>query len=136
MVKTLIDTEQTALATALHVALAALDITTAPVMSQDRSLPRKEQAALARKLFRQLGLKGISVTAPNYSMAQSVDVRMPKREDYALDAYGMVLEGDAARLANNEARERLEAVLLSAFPNHEDRNDTQSDHFDYRWSIQ
>jgi hypothetical protein len=101
----------------------------------ERSCPRKELAAAARKLFKSLGLKGISVTAPNYSMAQSVDVSLPKREDYVFDQFRMVIEGDEARAANNAAHDKIALILYTAFPSHRDRSDTQSDHFDYRWSI-
>lgn len=122
---------------ALREKLAAINILDLPVMSRERSLPRKEQAALCRKLFKQIGLKGISVTAPNYSMAKSVDVSLPSRSDYKLNVCGMVEDWatDPASMVNSENRQRIQAVLLAAFPRHEDRSDTQSDHFDYRWSI-
>lgn len=125
------------LARELHEKLATIDITTIPVLSRDRSIPRKEQAALARSLFKSLGLRGISVTAPNYSMARSVDIRLPKRNDYVLNTDGTVLDyaTDPAAQANVNAEKRLGAILLAAFPRHDDRSDTQSDHFDYRWSL-
>lgn len=125
-------------AIALHEALARVDILAVPVMSRDRHISRKEQAKLARELFKRLGLCGISVTAPNYSMAQSVDVKPPRRRDYKLDDNGQVENYllDPAGKANQVARQRLDAVLLAAFPRHEDRSDTQSDYFDYCWSIE
>ena len=118
-----------------HSKLATIDITVIPVMSRDRLIPRKQQAALARQLFKQLGLKGISVTAPNYSMAQSVDVRPPKRNDYQLDGQGFMIPGDPAAEANSVARQRLESILLAAFPQHDNRSDSMTDYFDYCWSI-
>lgn len=122
-------------AIAFHERLAQIDISAVPVMSLDRHQPRKEQARQCRELFRRLGLKGISVTAPNYSMAQSVDVRLPGREDYVFGVGGMVQANDPARNANSEAQQRIRAILLAAFPKHDDRSDAQSDHFDYRWSV-
>jgi hypothetical protein len=129
---------KTVKATALHQALAAVNITEIDMASRERNIPRKEQARLARHLFGKLGLRGISVTAPNYSMAQAVDVRLPVRRDFTcLSPSGDVeWERDPAAQANRVARERVEAILLAAFPNSEDRSDTQSDHFNYRWSIQ
>jgi hypothetical protein len=112
-----------------------VDITEIPVMSNERSIPRKDQAKLARELFKKLGIKGISVTTPNYSMAQSVDVRLPKRCDYDFDNCGFVVEGDAARKANSDAEKRVDAILLAAFPNHDNRSETQTDYFDYCWSV-
>ena len=40
-----------------------------------------------------------------------------------------------AMLHRSEARAKLEKILARAFPNHEDRSDTQSDYFDYCWSF-
>lgn len=113
-------TEQWKTAERLDDAIVAVDVTRIPVMSADRTIPRKEQAALARKLFKQLGLRGISVTAPNYSMAQSVDVRLPETGDRERD---MSIE------------EQVREILAIAFPNHDNRSDSQSDHYDYKWSI-
>jgi hypothetical protein len=119
----------------LHAKLATVDISSVPVISLDRHQPRKEQAALCRGLFKTLGLKGMSVTAPNYSMAQGVDVHLPSREDYVFTVTGFVQENDPAQKANGEAQERVRAILLAAFPRHDDRSDTQSDHFDFRWLV-
>jgi hypothetical protein len=118
-----------------HAALAAVDITKIPVMSTDRHIPRKLQAKLARMLLRSMGIKGVSITTPNYSMAQSVQVRMPRRDDYDLDEHGFAVPGNPAAVANNEARQRMLAILLAAFPRHDDRSDTMTDYFDYCWSV-
>lgn len=134
MKTTLIQTEQEK-AIALHKRLSEIDIATVPVMSLDRGISRKDQAKLARELFRQLGLRDISVTAPNYSMAQSVDVSIPKRRDYVFDYHGFVVHGDAAATMNKESRKSILAILLQAFPNHVDRSDIQLDHFDSKWSV-
>lgn len=120
-----------------------------PVMTRDRFIPRKEQAKLARELFKRLGIKGVSVTAPNYSMAQSVDVKVPT---FLLEPNDFIFEGinhenlcfsdmpdrvpaKMKHLANWNAKNRIEEILLKAFPNHNDRSDLQSDYFDYKWSI-
>lgn len=137
-VLTLNELIETANAEELHSALAAVNITEIPVMSNDRHIGRKAQAKLARQLFAKLGLKKISVTAPNYSMAQSVDVSLPTRRDYGYDENEMDLDvrrADPARKSNFQATERIQSILLAAFPNHEDRSDVQSDHFDYCWSV-
>lgn len=125
--------------------VAAVNLDAVPVMSTNRSLPRKEQAALARQLFKQLGIKGVSVTTPNYSMAQSVDVSLPHEprpdmtgyEQYENFCYSDMpndVPVKAAELRRSAARDRLCHILTLAFPMHDDRSDTQSDYFDYCWS--
>jgi hypothetical protein len=130
----MIATEQTK-AIELHAKLATINPLDVPVMSRERMIPRKEQAALARQLFKSMGLRGISVTTPNYSMASTVRVRLPKRDDYELNEWGTVKEGDPVMRANSEAGRRVESILLAAFPRHDDRSDTMSDYFDYCWSV-
>jgi|GEM_PF-5680063 hypothetical protein len=134
-VLSLLEVHQTEKARALHTKLAAVDITEVPVMSRERCIRRKDQAKLARELFKKFGLKGISVTAPNYSMAQSVDVTPPKRQDYELTDDGFIVASCEASKANQDARDRLGAILLAGFPSHDDRSEIQTDYFDYCWSI-
>jgi hypothetical protein len=128
--------------------LEQIDIATVPVHALQRSAPRTVQAAAARSLFRSLGLRGISVTAPRYSMAHSVDVRIPRESDaHDQDRWphdhsaccpdGEHTEENRCRVCARESwvRQRIEAILDLAFPNHRDRSDSQSDHFDFCWSI-
>jgi hypothetical protein len=129
--------ERTAKAMQLHAKLAAVDITEIPTLTLDRCISRKDQAKLARELFRKLGLKGISVTAPNYSMASTVDVSLPKRCDHDME----IVERDGnhgrdpAHQANCAAGRRIEAILLAAFPQHDDRSDYGADYSDRCWSV-
>ena len=129
----------TANAEDFHAALAAVDLNKVPVMTKDRSIARKEQARLLRELLKSLKIKGVSVTAPNYSMAQSVDVSLPRRLDYMKDDGSLppyaLNEWCPARRANIKAREQFNALLAKAFPNHDNRSDSQSDYFDYCWSL-
>jgi len=119
-----------------HAAIRDIDLATVPVMTTDRRLPRKEQAKLTRQLFRRLGLRGISVTCPNYSMAHSVEVRLLKREDYTRDASGEIeWMTDPAAVANGAARRRVMDILGRAFPEHGDRSDMMTDYFDFCWSV-
>jgi len=116
-----------------------------PVMTTDRHIPRKEQARLARELFKKLGLKGISVTTPSYSMASSVDVRVPtitKTEaDYGEHKHACFSDMPdtvPAKMKNTlewEAKKHVQHILTLAFPKHDDRSDYQSDHFDSKWSL-
>jgi glycogen debranching enzyme len=131
----------------LYAKLDAIRLENVPVMTRDRHIPRKEQAALARQLFKRLGLKGISVTAPRYSGAHSVDVRLPAEGKHNLNkwphgntwtAHG--IDRNAATRCpacrdREAAKKKLEAILLAAFPNHDDRSDLQTDYYDFCWSI-
>jgi hypothetical protein len=87
-----------------------------------RHAPRTEQARLARHLFRQLGVRGLNVTAPRYSMARAVDVRLPA--------------DSLAPLPRTEMEDRVEFILDASFPNHDDRSDTMTDYYDFCWSIE
>ena len=132
----------------LSAALESVDLSAVPVMTTDRHIPRKDQAKLARELFKRLGLKGISVTTPNYSMAQSVEVSVPR---LGIHVENMWPHGGAnyhasgadvhdsqkcpACVKNRENEKQVEKIIGIAFPNHDDRSESQSDYFDYCWSI-
>jgi len=125
------------IAETLHAKVGGIDLSSVSVMSKDRHIPLKEQAAKTRELFKTLGLKGISVTTPNYSMASSVEVELPKRSDFTVFKDGGFVDrpNDPACLANTAAEKKVEAILAKAFPNHDDRSDIQTDYFDYCWSV-
>jgi hypothetical protein len=134
----------------LYAKLAAIRLENIPVMSRDRHIPRKEQAALARQLFKRLGLRGISVTTPRYSMAHSVDVRLPAEGQHDPDKWphshrdwcgpNGTGHDEATRCPacrdRAAAEKKLEALLLAAFPCHDDRSDSQTDYFDFRWTVE
>lgn len=124
----------------------AVNLEAVPVMSRDRGIPRKEQAKLARDLMKRLGIKGVSITTPSYSMAQSVDVSVPSEhrpdmtgwERFEHSTYSDMPDDcpvKASMLRRRAASDKLEAILAKAFPNHDDRSDMQSDYFDYCWSV-
>jgi hypothetical protein len=98
---------------------------------------RKVRAAAVRKLFRDMGLKGISVTAPNYSMAQSIDVRTPRNESEPTvkDEHGLDVLHPEYLAARNAVLARVERIILAAFPDLDNRSDFISDYFDYCLSI-
>jgi hypothetical protein len=114
-----------------------------------RRRTRKEIAVEIRNLFKRMGIQHISVTTPNYSMAQAVDIRLPDTEPWEgaherrhaeIDAIQgvYVAYGDACDLCKRRAaaRRKIEKIILAAFPDLDDRSDTQTDYFDYRLSIQ
>ena len=122
---------ETVSAKRLHTKLDLIELDEIPVMSNDRSIPRKEQAALARQLVKSLGISEVRFTVPVYSMASSVYVRFPKR----YDVQDLTASECDARARNWNAEQKIGAILDTAFPNHKDRSDSQSDHFDFCWSF-
>jgi hypothetical protein len=102
-----------------------------------RREPRKVIAAEVRGLLRSIGLNGISVTAPNYSMARAIDIRTPRNnpEPIVKDEDGWDAHHPAYRAARNAAVVRIEAIILAAFPDLDDRSDSMIDYYDYRLSI-
>jgi hypothetical protein len=132
-----------------HATLNSINEGAIPVMSRDRHIPRKEQAKLARELFKKLGLKGASITAPNYSMASTVDIDLPRLQIHVATMWphsesthyhecgAAVRECDKcpACVQNHKSHDKVKEILARAFPNHDDRSDRMVDYYDYCWSI-
>jgi len=108
-----------------------------------RAFGRKVWAAEVRKMFKELGIKGVSVTAPNYSMASMIDIRLPKVTECNYDT--LTVEQQYGDLPHNQlcpaclerwtAEQKIEAILALAFPDLNDRSDGQSDYFDRCFSF-
>ena len=98
-----------------------------------RREPRKTIAAAARALLKELCIQHVSVTTPNYSMAQSINVRIPQAQPYEgaheethnrIDEEthagkhwsGFANAGCQACKTSNMVRAKLESILLAAFP--------------------
>ncbi len=105
-------------ACALHAALSTIDPATVPVQTDDNRTTRKTTAALARGLFRRLGIPHVSFTTPRYAFAPRVDVGLPNRADYRRDDDGHVdFLRDPAYVANRAAAATVRSILAAAFPN-------------------
>lgn len=135
--------------TTLNPALQAIIEAPLPAFRANiRHQSRKEWAQAVRKLLKDMKLTEISVTTPNYSMAQSISIELPRD----VEAHNPVHE--AAEIESRKeaeyrgmvhycpfckqrqgAHEAITAIILSAFPDLCDRSDTYSDHFDYCLSI-
>jgi len=129
---------ETGVAEALTESLKLVHVCRLRVMSRDRGLPRKEQAVLVRKLFRRLGLNAISVRTRSYSMAQAVNVRLPRRQDHDRECWphhhdehccGAGVENGHHEFNRCPAcREHAEnvlavqGILARALPKHDDRS--------------
>lgn len=118
-----------------------------------RNLTRKEWAQNVKRLLKDIGLGFISVTAPSYSMASSIHIRFKQsdpgpweggehqREHERIDREQRGAKwtgyGTHCPHCNQEwqAHQRLERIILAAFPDLGDRSEYVSDHFDFCLSI-
>ena len=127
-------------------ALLALDLSTVTPCLLPRLSGRKAQAQAARALFKRLDLKGISVTVPTYSMASTVQIRLPhtpatreQQEEWnrVFSAGGDTEATEAGQIhaRRYQAEQAMNALLDHAFPHHVDRSDPTTDYFDSRWSV-
>jgi hypothetical protein len=113
---------------------------------------RKGWAREVKNLLKSLNLGWISVTAPHYSMAMSIDINFKQSEPFQGSEHEQKhREIDEAERANSvwmgyvqycphcrqehEAHEQLEKIILSAFPDLNDRGDPVTDYSDYCLSI-
>lgn len=98
-----------------------------------RHATRKAKAAVVRQLLKDLGIEDVSVTAPSYSMAQAIHISVP---DSSHLVHGDREFRECPRCRRRHAaRERIERLILAAFPDLGDRSDAMTDHFDYCLSI-
>lgn len=96
-------------------------------ISYERNGNRVARAREVRKFFKELGIKGCSVTAPNYSMASTIEIRSPR--------FQYVPENPTLNSRNTRIRTLLETVLIAAYPNTQNRSDSMTDYYDSCWSI-
>lgn len=111
-----------------------------------RRKSRKEWAQAVRSLLKEVGIKGVSVTAPNYSMASSIDIILPRYDYERHQCY--ITKNDPTieyRTAvamckqcqrKQAASKRLNEIILLAFPDLNDRSEYQSDYFDFCFTIE
>ncbi len=107
-----------------------------PVVSRDERITLKERAKLARQLFGQLGLKGISVMVATGAWCTWVVIHIPKMQhDPDLHKQRKHRGVCPACVYLEKTRLKLEEILLRAFPRELDRSDMMSDYFDPSWTF-
>jgi hypothetical protein len=108
---------------------------------------RKDIAKALRSLFKRLDIVGVSVTAPVYSMASTVDVEFTRpahdcnpdgtirdKDDAGNDLpYGR--RGCAGCARAHAAEQKLGRIVLAAYPDMDDRSDSMTDYYDRRFSV-
>ena len=128
--------------------LAAILATPLPAFRANiRRQTRKEWAVAVRKLLKDIGVKGVSVTTPSYSMAQSIHITLPPALDNPNSIEHQEFHNELWK--NNRpgtdcphcgqrwnARNHIEAIILAAFPDLNNRSEAREDHFDYCLSIE
>jgi hypothetical protein len=125
-------------AMASYKSILAAKVPTKVVNEKERGKPLKEIAKDIRALFSSLKIKGVSVTAPTYSMASSVEIILPKIELTDAQAWD---RGDetpmlaALRQRYNAVAGKIGEIVLAAFPDLDDRSDARSDYSDSRFHI-
>jgi len=115
-----------------------------------RRLERKEWAVKVRWLFKDLGIAGLSVTTPNHSMASSINIRIPDAPWYGAHEAEHAKIDAAERSTGawlgygtfcpfcketHAARKQIEAIILAAFPDLDDRSHLVEDYFDFCFTI-
>lgn len=112
---------------------------------------RKEWAKQVRKLLKSLNIKGVSVTTPNYSMASTIQIRVEYGPEFSKDHQPVHEAGEIRERRNTTYRgsvhfcpycsvrkdvhDKLEQIILAAFPDLDDRSDSISDYYNYCLSI-
>jgi hypothetical protein len=114
-----------------------------------RDLTRKEQSAKVRAAFKALGLTGISVTTPNYSMASSIQISLPRTDwethepihtpleaiERQKDEYNGMVQVCPVCKESWMAHVAIERIILAMFPDMDNRSDSQTDYSDFAFTI-
>jgi hypothetical protein len=100
---------------------------------------RKERrtvwAKAIRRLLADLGIKGVSITTPHYSMAHSIDVKLPAGTPHDRGAADHEYRDCPMCQERNRAQDRITQIILAAFPDLDDRSDSMTDYFDFCLSV-
>lgn len=104
-----------------------------PRADQIRNLPLKELAKHVRGALKDLNIKGVSVTAPKYSMAQAVRLEIPEVHS----GHERYVEREACSecVKRWQALVKLEKLVIQTYPCLNNRSDGHTDYFNYRLSV-
>jgi DNA polymerase III sliding clamp (beta) subunit (PCNA family) len=107
-----------------------------PVRNPDLRKERRTVWAKAiRRLLADLGIKGVSITTPHYSMAHSIDVKLPAGTPHDRGAADHEYRDCPMCQERNRAQDRITQIILAAFPDLDDRSDSMTDYFDFCLSV-
>lgn len=125
---------ETELAKETHQRLRRVNPLDIPVVSTKRSLDVVARLNAVRDLFGVLGIHGITAATGDFD-GRIVVVTIPKRYDYLRTADGVIIPTCEAAVENRDARVRVFALLLAAFPYHEDRTSIARGVVDFCWVV-
>lgn len=113
-------------AVALLEALKFVNELRIPVMSRDTSISLVERGRLTRKLFKDLGLKGITARKLTGRNLYAVMIGLPNW-----------LDGNGKNMREYQQKVSLaiEEILMRAFPREIDKSDPSTDYIDSPWWI-
>jgi hypothetical protein len=107
-----------------------------PVRNPDLRKERRTVWAKAiRRLLADLGIKGVSITTPHYSMAHSIDIKLPAGTPHDRGAADHEYRDCPMCQERNRAQDRITQIILAAFPDLDDRSDSMTDYFDFCLSV-
>jgi hypothetical protein len=101
-----------------------------------RHLDQKERSAKIRGLLKACGIKGVSVTSAVGSMCYWTNVRFETPDHLPGTDFTthLAYECPVCRVARL-GEKIITGHILAAFPDLDDRSDSQVDHFDYVFSV-
>ncbi len=107
-------------------------------MGKVRSLYTKEIAAKIRELFRALGIKKVKVAKGKGTGSCYIHVDYPSGPFLMCSDYNEQFHANEADPGVQEARwadKTLKRIILTAFPDLDDRSDSMTDYFDFVFTI-
>lgn len=129
--------------TASYQSIIRANLPTANRTVTRQSHDRKAWAAAVRAMLRNLGIKAVSVTAPSYSQAHSIDIRLPRYAEAAHTCFDSYTTKYApiderhcrACTLQSQAQSKMHAIMHVGFPQLDNRSDSQTDYFDFCWTV-
>lgn len=110
--------------------------TTQTVTKGARFLSQKERTALIRKAVKAAGIKA-SVTSATGSMCYWTNVRIDLGVEHPAHDWRTHIVSDCAHCSERLAlRRRVEALILAAYPDLDDRSDVQADYSNFIFSVE
>jgi len=121
-------------APAAILSIEAARIPTAPLAQNARRADQKERTRLIRQALKDAGVRGASVTMARGSMCYWSDIRVEgiAHTEYPEDHVPFRCP---VCQRNQAAEKKLNAIIMAALPGMDDRSDSQSDHFDFVYSV-
>ena len=110
----------------------AIKLEDVPVQHIERHVGQEERTKLIRSLMKTLGLKGISVRKATGAQCYWTYITVPKM---AYDPKVSQAERENIWELEYKAKEKIESIILAAFPSFEDRSDPQTDYFSFVFMV-